>query len=183
MPTARTSRSPSTCRARACIGAAIARRPARRRCARTSPPESCCAPAGRRSRKARRGVPRSHVRLGHAGHRSGDDRGQRRARRAPALFRILRLGGSRPRRLGTREARSAGARAKAHACDCAASMRIRRVLAAARDNAARAGLGELINFDSGRLADAKPAGEGVGISRHQSALRRAARRPRDGARA
>ena len=38
-----------------------------------------------------------------------------------------------------------------------------RVLAAARDNAARAGLGELITFDSGRLADAKPAGEGVGF--------------------
>ncbi len=48
-------------------------------------------------------------------------------------------------------------------CDCAASMRMRAVLAAARDNAARAGLGELITFDSGRLADAKPAGEGVGF--------------------
>ena len=32
-----------------------------------------------------------------------------------------------------------------------------RVLAAARDNAARAGLAELTSFDSGRLADAKPA--------------------------
>ena len=38
-----------------------------------------------------------------------------------------------------------------------------RVLAAARDNAARAGLGELISFDTGRLEDAKPAGEGVGF--------------------
>jgi len=37
------------------------------------------------------------------------------------------------------------------------------VLAAARDNAARAGLGELIRFESGRLADAKPAGEGNGF--------------------
>jgi 23S rRNA (guanine2445-N2)-methyltransferase / 23S rRNA (guanine2069-N7)-methyltransferase len=35
-----------------------------------------------------------------------------------------------------------------------------RVLAAARDNAARAGLAELITFGSGRLADARPAGEG-----------------------
>jgi len=38
-----------------------------------------------------------------------------------------------------------------------------RVLAAARDNAARAGLGELITFESGQLADARPAGEGVGF--------------------
>jgi 23S rRNA (guanine2445-N2)-methyltransferase / 23S rRNA (guanine2069-N7)-methyltransferase len=37
------------------------------------------------------------------------------------------------------------------------------VLAAARENAARAGLGELIQFGSGRLADAKPAGEGAGF--------------------
>ena len=37
------------------------------------------------------------------------------------------------------------------------------VLAAARENAARAGLGGLITFESGRLADAKPAGEGVGF--------------------
>ena len=37
------------------------------------------------------------------------------------------------------------------------------VLAAARENAARAGLAELITFDSGRLADAKPAGEGAGF--------------------
>ncbi|HEU4778622.1 MAG TPA: bifunctional 23S rRNA (guanine(2069)-N(7))-methyltransferase RlmK/23S rRNA (guanine(2445)-N(2))-methyltransferase RlmL [Steroidobacteraceae bacterium] len=37
------------------------------------------------------------------------------------------------------------------------------VLAAARDNAARAGLGDLISFESGRLADAKPAGEGAGF--------------------
>jgi len=36
------------------------------------------------------------------------------------------------------------------------------VLAAARENAARAGLGALIQFSSGRLADAKPAGEGPG---------------------
>ena len=40
MPTARTSPSPSTCRVKVCIGAVIARRPARRRCARISPPES-----------------------------------------------------------------------------------------------------------------------------------------------
>ena len=38
-----------------------------------------------------------------------------------------------------------------------------RVLAAARENAARAGLGELINFETGRLADARPAGEGAGF--------------------
>ena len=38
-----------------------------------------------------------------------------------------------------------------------------RVLVAARDNAARAGLGELITFDSGRLADAKPSGVGAGF--------------------
>ena len=37
------------------------------------------------------------------------------------------------------------------------------VLAAARENAARAGLGELITFASGRLADAKPAGDGAGF--------------------
>jgi 23S rRNA (guanine2445-N2)-methyltransferase / 23S rRNA (guanine2069-N7)-methyltransferase len=37
------------------------------------------------------------------------------------------------------------------------------VLAAARDNAARAGLGELIDFSSGRLADARPAGVGAGF--------------------
>jgi len=37
------------------------------------------------------------------------------------------------------------------------------VLAAARDNAARAGLGELIQFESGRLADAKPVQEGAGF--------------------
>ncbi len=36
-----------------------------------------------------------------------------------------------------------------------------RVLAAARDNAARAGLAELTTFDGGRLADARPAGEGA----------------------
>ncbi len=36
------------------------------------------------------------------------------------------------------------------------------VLGAARDNAARAGLGGLIQFESGRLADAKPAGQGTG---------------------
>ncbi|MEJ0087304.1 MAG: bifunctional 23S rRNA (guanine(2069)-N(7))-methyltransferase RlmK/23S rRNA (guanine(2445)-N(2))-methyltransferase RlmL [Pseudomonadota bacterium] len=38
-----------------------------------------------------------------------------------------------------------------------------RVLAAARENAARAGLGELITFTSGQLADAAPAGEGAGF--------------------
>jgi 23S rRNA (guanine2445-N2)-methyltransferase / 23S rRNA (guanine2069-N7)-methyltransferase len=37
------------------------------------------------------------------------------------------------------------------------------VLAAARDNAARAGLSALISFEGGRLADAKPAGEGAGF--------------------
>jgi 23S rRNA (guanine2445-N2)-methyltransferase / 23S rRNA (guanine2069-N7)-methyltransferase len=37
------------------------------------------------------------------------------------------------------------------------------VLAAARENAARAGLGGLIDFTAGRLADAKPAGEGLGF--------------------
>ena len=37
------------------------------------------------------------------------------------------------------------------------------VLAAAQDNAARAGLGELIRFENGRLADAMPAGEGAGF--------------------
>jgi 23S rRNA (guanine2445-N2)-methyltransferase / 23S rRNA (guanine2069-N7)-methyltransferase len=37
------------------------------------------------------------------------------------------------------------------------------VLAAARDNAARAGLGALIQFENGRLADAKPGGEGAGF--------------------
>ena len=72
--------------------------------------------------KRRRGVSRSHVRLGHAGHRSGHDRGQRRARRAPSLFRFPRLGGSRPRRLGASETRCAGARAEAVAaiarCRC-----------------------------------------------------------------
>jgi 23S rRNA (guanine2445-N2)-methyltransferase / 23S rRNA (guanine2069-N7)-methyltransferase len=35
-----------------------------------------------------------------------------------------------------------------------------RVIAAASDNAARAGLSELITFDTGRLADARPSGEG-----------------------
>lgn len=38
-----------------------------------------------------------------------------------------------------------------------------RVLVAARENAARAGLAGLIAFDAGRLADAKPAGEGAGF--------------------
>ena len=38
-----------------------------------------------------------------------------------------------------------------------------RVLVAARDNAARAGLAELITFDSGRLADAAPVDEGRGF--------------------
>ena len=76
----------------------------------------------------RRGVSRSDVRLGHAGHRSGDDRGQRRAWCAPALLRFPRLGGSRPRRLGAREARCAGARTETRRCDCAVSMRMRRVL-------------------------------------------------------
>ena len=37
------------------------------------------------------------------------------------------------------------------------------VLNAARDNAARAGLGESITFAPGRLADARPAGEGAGF--------------------
>jgi 23S rRNA (guanine2445-N2)-methyltransferase / 23S rRNA (guanine2069-N7)-methyltransferase len=37
------------------------------------------------------------------------------------------------------------------------------VLAAARDNAARAGLAELITFDHGHLADARPAVEGAGF--------------------
>jgi 23S rRNA (guanine2445-N2)-methyltransferase / 23S rRNA (guanine2069-N7)-methyltransferase len=37
------------------------------------------------------------------------------------------------------------------------------VLAAARENAARAGLAELITFDHGRLADARPAVEGAGF--------------------
>jgi 23S rRNA (guanine2445-N2)-methyltransferase / 23S rRNA (guanine2069-N7)-methyltransferase len=37
------------------------------------------------------------------------------------------------------------------------------VLGAARDNAARAGLSGLIQFEGGRLADAKPAGEGAGF--------------------
>jgi 23S rRNA (guanine2445-N2)-methyltransferase / 23S rRNA (guanine2069-N7)-methyltransferase len=37
------------------------------------------------------------------------------------------------------------------------------VLAAARDNAARAGLAELIDFSAGRLADARPSGAGVGF--------------------
>jgi 23S rRNA (guanine2445-N2)-methyltransferase / 23S rRNA (guanine2069-N7)-methyltransferase len=38
-----------------------------------------------------------------------------------------------------------------------------RVLPAARENAARAGLAELIVFESGQLADAAPAGEGAGF--------------------
>ena len=38
------------------------------------------------------------------------------------------------------------------------------VLGAARDNAARAGLSEFVRFESGRLADAKPAGQGTGDS-------------------
>jgi 23S rRNA (guanine2445-N2)-methyltransferase / 23S rRNA (guanine2069-N7)-methyltransferase len=38
-----------------------------------------------------------------------------------------------------------------------------RVLAAARENAARAGLAELITFAGGQLADARPAGEGAGF--------------------
>jgi 23S rRNA (guanine2445-N2)-methyltransferase / 23S rRNA (guanine2069-N7)-methyltransferase len=37
------------------------------------------------------------------------------------------------------------------------------VLAAARENAARAGLGELVTFDHGRLADARPAAAGAGF--------------------
>jgi len=37
------------------------------------------------------------------------------------------------------------------------------VLAAARDNAARAGCAALIDFSAGRLADAKPLGEGAGF--------------------
>ena len=44
----------STCPARDCTGAAIAPRPARRRCAKISRRASCCAPAGRRSRAQRR---------------------------------------------------------------------------------------------------------------------------------
>jgi 23S rRNA (guanine2069-N7)-methyltransferase / 23S rRNA (guanine2445-N2)-methyltransferase len=49
------------------------------------------------------------------------------------------------------------------------TMRIRgldtdeRVLVAARENAARAGLGELVTFARGDLAEARPAGEGVGF--------------------
>ena len=38
-----------------------------------------------------------------------------------------------------------------------------RVLPAARENAARAGLAELVVFESGQLADAAPAGEGAGF--------------------
>jgi len=38
-----------------------------------------------------------------------------------------------------------------------------RVLPAARENAARAGLADLIIFETGQLADAKPTGEGVGF--------------------
>ena len=67
-------------------------------------------------------------------------------------------------RLGTREARRAGARA------ASPTLRLRgvdadsRVLAAARDNAARAGLGEFDHASTrGQLADAKPAGEGAGF--------------------
>jgi 23S rRNA (guanine2445-N2)-methyltransferase / 23S rRNA (guanine2069-N7)-methyltransferase len=37
------------------------------------------------------------------------------------------------------------------------------VLAAARENAARAGLSDAITFETGRLADARPAGEGTGF--------------------
>ncbi|HEV7607780.1 MAG TPA: bifunctional 23S rRNA (guanine(2069)-N(7))-methyltransferase RlmK/23S rRNA (guanine(2445)-N(2))-methyltransferase RlmL [Steroidobacteraceae bacterium] len=39
------------------------------------------------------------------------------------------------------------------------------VLAAARENAARAGLAELVTFENGRLADARPAGESADASR------------------
>ncbi len=39
----------------------------------------------------------------------------------------------------------------------------RRVIEVARENAARAGLGELIRFESGRFEDARPSGEGPGF--------------------
>ncbi len=39
----------------------------------------------------------------------------------------------------------------------------RRVIEVARENAARAGLGELITFESGRFEDARPSGEGPGF--------------------
>ncbi len=38
-----------------------------------------------------------------------------------------------------------------------------RVLAAARDNAARAGVGELVDFSVGRLSEARPSGVGAGF--------------------
>ena len=96
MPTARRSRCTSIWRARACIAAATAAQAARRRCARTSPPACCCAPAGRRSPRAGARVPRSDVRLGHAGHRGGADRRRHRARPAARLLGLPRL--ARPRR-------------------------------------------------------------------------------------
>ncbi len=39
----------------------------------------------------------------------------------------------------------------------------RRVIEVARENAARAGLGELVTFESGRFEDARPSGEGPGF--------------------
>ena len=77
------------------------RRRAKRRCARTSPPESWCARAGRRNAKAAAEFLDPMCGSGTLVIEAAMIAAQRRARCAAALLRILRLGGARPRRLGS----------------------------------------------------------------------------------
>ena len=115
-------------------------------------PEKCAAADG---------FPRSDVRLGHAGHRGGDDRGARRARRAPPLFRFLRLGGPRSRWPGKRVKRDALARERKPAFTLrgldADAARARRRRARMPRAPALGGAGQLRAAAS--LRDARPAVE------------------------
>ena len=139
-------------------------------------PEKCAAAAR---------IPRSDVRLGHARDRSGDDRGERRARSRAATTSDSSAGWGTTAPRGNGEARRAGARATAGASRCAGSMSDgSRARGRARERGAR-GRRVRSRPSTTRRAARRAAGEtrGPGIPRHQPAVRRAPRRSGRGARA
>ena len=108
---------------------------------------------------ARFGIPRPDVRLGHARHRSRDDRRGHRAGRAAAIISVSSAGPGTTARTWERvKRRGPRARTQADAHGCAASIRTHACSTAARENAARAGLAGAITFARGELSAARPAG-------------------------
>ena len=175
---------------RHCVHRPFGRRPASPRLSRRGGRSAAARKPGRRNPGARRlageiegrrRVPRPHVRLGHAGHRSGHDRREHGARGAAELLRILRVGGARPSHLGALEARRAGARAETGAASAWRRFGFTRARGRARQRRAR-GSRRLHHVRQRPACRCEARGRRRGVRRHQPALRRAPRRPRHGAR-